>query len=156
MPQVWRAFVFCVRWRKLRTVHILLCWRILRVCYQSYIRCVLRADLLLNLNGQCNLLTMLIWQNQDPRGSYYMTNICYGQPSGTALTCSKLQHIEMCRHNVALQFAIMGSFITFEAGSNDPSRIISEASNYRHGILVKRREKQRGMGWKCHENFLLC
>ncbi len=35
----------------------------------------------------------------------------------------------MCRHNVALQFAIMGAFIIFEASSNDPSRIISEASN---------------------------
>ncbi len=75
---------------------------------------------------------IVIGKTKTPCGSYYMTNICYERPSGTALTYSKickLQHIEMYRHNVALQFAIMGSFIIFEAGSNDLSRIISEASN---------------------------
>lgn len=115
----------------------------------SYMRRILTASLLQNLYGQCNLLTLLIWENQDPCGSYYMTNICYERPSGTALTCSKickLQHIEMCRHNVALQFAIMGAFIIFEAGSNDPSRIISEASNYGRSIWAKRRETRGGAG----------
>lgn len=123
---------------------------------EPYMRCILTASLLQNLYGQCNLLTLLIWENQDPCGSYYMTNICYERPSGTALTCSKickLQHIEICRHNVALQFAIMGAFIIFEAGSNDPSRIISEASNYGRSIWAKRRGTRGGWGGRVTKTF---
>ncbi len=116
------------------------------------------ASLLQNLYGQCNLPTLLIWENQDPCGSYYMTNICYERPSGTALTCSKickLQHIEMYHHNVALQFAIMGSFIILRLAVMI-SLVLYLRLAIRAAVYEWNGGKPEGRGWKCHQNFLLC